>query len=163
MNVGNDGNLAEQLLGRLHQEEPEEVLNPHPNQWGIDDTGFPWPNPVNAEAVATRVFSKHGKKDGLHNIFRIDDDIFIGRKKLNQTRSTLLALYDMPNIVAWANESTEMQDAEALWEQIKKVISSEYPIVWRLILEMAPEYDREYIRIIDGMVWGKDEADIIYY
>lgn len=155
--------LADKVIDRLAQESTvAEPRIPYPNQWGIDDTGFPWPNPVNAEAVAARLFFKHGKKNGLDNIFRIGDDVFIDRKKINQNKPTLLSLYDKPKIVLWANEDTSRQDPEAIWKQVKSVISSEWPIVWATVRKMAPEYDRNYIRIADNLVWGKDEADILF-
>lgn len=155
--------LADKVIDRLTQEvsgvEPDIL---HPDQWGIDETGFPWPNPVNAQAVAARLFFKHGKKNGLDNIFKIGDDIFIDRKKVTQNKPTLLSLYDRPKIVLWANEDVACQDSEALWKQVKSIISSEWPIVWATVRKVAPEYDRNYIRITNNLIWGKDEADILF-
>ena len=155
--------LADRVIDRLAQEdagqEPDAL---YPNQWGIDDTGFPWPNPVNAEAVAARLFFKHGKKNGLDNIFRIGDDVFIDRKKISQDKPTLLSFYDKPKILLWANEDPIRQDPEALWKQVKSVITSEWPIVWATVRKMAPEYDRNYIRITNNLIWGKNEADILF-
>lgn len=158
-----DSSLADKLIDRIREEE-DSGSNPipYPEQWGIDDTGFPWPNPVNAQAVAARLFFRHGKKDGLINIFKINDDIFIDKKKMTQNRNTLLSLYDRPTIVVWANYADEMRDQEMLWRQIKRVIGSEWPIVWKTVLEIAPEYNRDYIRITDDLVWGKDEADVLF-
>lgn len=155
----NRDDLANRVIEQLAKEEEEETL--YPDQWGIDDSGFPWPNPVNAQAVAIRVFSKWGKANGVDNIYNIEGDIFIGGKKVSQNRPTLLSLYDRPKIVLWANSNIELQDENELWDQIKKIISSEWPIVWAIIRDVAPEYNRDYIRISDGLIWGKDEADLI--
>lgn len=156
----NDNDLANMVLERLTKEvEKGSVSNP--DQWGIDDSGFPWPNPVNAQAVAIRVFSKWGKKDGIDNVYKIEDDIYINRKRVRQDRPTLLSLYEKPSIVVWANSDKALQSEDELWSQIKKIISSEWPVVWAIIRDVAPEYNRDYIRITNDMVWGKDEADLI--
>lgn len=155
--------LADKVIDRLSQETDGRASEtPYPNDWGVDDTGFPWPNPVNSQAVAARLFFKHGKKNGIDNIFRIGDEVFIDRKKVVQNKPTLLALYEKPRIVLWANEEPTLQDPEALWKQVKSIISSEWPIVWATVRKIAPEYDRNYIRITDNLVWGKNEADIFY-
>lgn len=155
--------LADKVINRLSEEaEGIEPRIQNPKEWGIDDTGFPWPNPVNAQAVAARLFFKHGKKNGLDNIFKIGEDVFIDRKKVTQNKPTLLSLYDRPKIVLWANEDPGCQDPEQLWNQIKRTISSEWPIVWATVRKVAPEYNKDYIRITDNLVWGKDEADILY-
>lgn len=156
----NDNDLASRVLKQLEVEEEKDTIC-NPDQWGIDDCGFPWPNPVNAQAVAIRVFAKWGKKDGIDNIYKIEDDIFIGRKRVRQDRATLLSLYEKPNIVLWANSNIELQDENEVWSQIKKIIASEWPVVWAIIKDVAPEYSRDYIRITDDMVWGKDESDIL--
>lgn len=153
-------NLVDKVLEQLAREEDQDIVS-NPDQWGIDDSGFPWPNPVNAQAVAIRVFSKWGRKDGVDNIYKVDDDIFIGRKRVRQDRATLLSLYEKPNIVLWANSDISLQNENELWAQIKKIISSEWPVVWAIIREVAPEYNRDYIRVTDDLVWGKDEADLI--
>lgn len=153
--------LADKVISQIEHDIAREEEDQYPNQWGIDDTGFPWPNPVNAQAVAIRVFSKWGVVDGVENIYRIDDDIFLGKKKLRQDRPTLLSLYEKPNISIWANKNPDKHDEEEIWRQIKKVISSEWPVVWAIIKKVAPEYSRDYIRITDNLVWGKDESDIL--
>ena len=155
------GSLADKVINQITIETEREGGPQYPNQWGIDNTGFPWPNPVNSQAVAIRVFSKWGKANGVDNIFKIEGDIFLGRKKLQQNKQTLLSLYEKPKIVVWANTNADMQDEEELWVQIKRVISSEWPIVWAVIREVAPEYSREYIRVTQGLVWGKDESDLL--
>lgn len=154
-------NLADMVINQIERDRDKEKFDEHPNQWGIDDTGFPWPNPVNAQAVAIRVFSRWGVVNGVDNIYKIDDDIFLGKRKLRQDRPTLLSLYERPNISIWANEDPAKQDEEELWRQIKKVISSEWPIVWAIIKDVAPEYSRDYIRITGDLVWGKNESDIL--
>lgn len=155
--------LADRVIDQLSQEGNNITPGvPYPGQWGIDDTGFPWPNPVNAQAVAARLFFRHGKKNGVDNIFRIDEDIFIDRRKVRQDKPTLLSLYEKPKIVLWANEDSALRDPETLWKQIKSIISSEWPIVWATVRRIAPEYDRKYIRITDNLVWGKDEADLLF-
>lgn len=160
MKSGNDS-LADKVIGQIEREQATSVKPTRPDQWGIDDTGFPWPNPVNAQAVAARIFFKHGKNNGIYNIFKIGDDIFIGKKKVLQNKPTLLSYYEKPNIVLWANENPDYQDVEKVWMQIKKVISSEWPIIWAIIRDVAPEYNREYIKVTDNIIWGKNEADII--
>lgn len=155
--------LADKVIDRLSKEaESVELGIQNPEEWGIDETGFPWPNPVNAQAVAARLFFRYGKKNGIDNIFRIGDEIFIDRKKVLQNKSTLLSFYDRPKIILWANDEPTLQDSEALWKQIKSIISSEWPIVWATVRKVAPEYNRNYIRITDNLVWGKDEADILF-
>lgn len=154
-------NLADRVINQIERDKAIDALDKYPDQWGIDDTGFPWPNPVNAQAVAVRVFSKWGRVDGVDNIFKIEDEIFLGGKRISQNRATLLSLYNKPKIVAWANQSPEKHSEEELWEQIKKTISSEWPVVWTVIRELAPEYTRDYIRVTDGLVWGKNESDLI--
>ena len=154
-------NLADKVINQINIEKIKEDSPQYADQWGIDDTGFPWPNPVNAQAVAVRVFSRWGRVNGVSNIYKIEDDIFLGGKKIKQDRPTLLSLYEKPSISIWANQNPEMQDEDELWKQIKKVISSEWPVVWAIIKDVAPEYSRDYIRITDGMVWGKDESDIL--
>lgn len=155
--------LADKVINRLSEEAKGiEPGTQNPKEWGIDETGFPWPNPVNAQAVAARLFFKHGKKNGIDNVFKIGDDIFIDRKKVLQNKATLLSFYDRPKIVLWANDDPALQDPEALWKQVKSIISSEWPIVWATVRKIAPEYDRNYIRITNNLVWGKDEADILF-
>lgn len=156
----NDYDLANRVISQIERETAGGG-NEHPEQWGIDDSGFPWPNPVNAQAVAVRVFSKWGRVDGVDNIYKIEDDVFLGGKRLHQDRPTLLSLYSRPKIVLWANSNPERQDENELWIQIKKTISSEWPIVWATIRDLAPEYNRDYIRITDDLVWGKEESDLL--
>ena len=153
--------IVDKVIDQINREKEKKDNPAYANQWGIDDTGFPWPNPVNAQAVAIWVFSKWGVKNGVDNIFKIDDDVFLNGKRLSQNRSSLLSLYDRPNIVVWANSEPEMQDKDELWKQIKRIIYSEWPIVWAIIREVAPEYDRNYIRITDNIIWGKNEADLL--
>lgn len=153
--------IADKVINQINREKVKEDNPQYPDQWGIDDTGFPWPNPVNAQAVAIRVFSKWGKVDGVDNIFKIEQDIFINGRRISQNRSTLLSLYDKPKIVLWANSDPELRDEYKVWAQIKKVIGSEWPIVWAIIRDVAPEYNRDYIRVTDRTIWGKNEADII--
>lgn len=153
--------LADNVINQLEQERAVEKFEQYSGQWGIDETGFPWPNPVNAQAVAVRVFSKWGKREGIDNIYKIEDDIFLGGKRLQQNKSTLLSLYNKPKIVIWANPGMGKQDEDELWLQIKRTISSEWPVVWAVIREIAPEYSRNYIRITKGLVWGVDEADLL--
>lgn len=154
-------NLADRVINQIEKDKAIDTLDKYPDQWGIDDTGFPWPNPVNAQAVAVRVFSKWGRVGGVDNIFKIEDEIFLGGKRIPQNRATLLSLYSKPKIVAWANQSPEKHSEEELWAQIKRTISSEWPVVWTIIRELAPEYTRDYIRVTDGLVWGKNESDLI--
>jgi hypothetical protein len=162
MNGSSNSNLADRIIRRMNEEANRgEEENKYPDQWGIDDTGFPWPNPVNSQAVAAWLFFKWGKIDGVDNIYKIEDDIFISGKKVHQNRPTLLSFYNKPKIVVWANQSKDMQDENELWRQIKKIIFSEWPIVWVTIKEIAPEYSRDYIRITNDIVWGKDESDIL--
>ena len=161
MNDSGINNLADRVIRKIKDEANSEEENKYPDQWGIDDTGFPWPNPVNSQAVAAWLFFKWGKIDGVDNIYKIEDDIFISGKKVHQTRPALLSFYNKPKIVVWANQSQDMQDEDELWKQIKKIIFSEWPIVWVTIKEIAPEYSRDYIRITNDMVWGKDESDIL--
>lgn len=161
MNDSGINNLADRVIRKIKDEANSEEENKYPDQWGIDDTGFPWPNPVNSQAVAAWMFFKWGKVDGVDNIYKIEDDIFIGGKKVHQTRPSLLSFYNKPKIVVWANQSQDMQDEDELWRQIKKIIFSEWPIVWVTIKEIAPEYSRDYIKVTDNMIWGKDEADIL--
>lgn len=159
--MNGSSNLADRIIMKINDEANREEENKHPDQWGIDDTGFPWPNPVNSQAVAAWLFFKWGKVDGVDNIYKIEDDIFISGKKVHQTRPALLSFYNKPKIVVWANQSQDMQDEDELWKQIKKIIFSEWPIVWVTVKEIAPEYSRDYIRVTDNMIWGKDEADIL--
>ena len=135
---------------------------PYPNVWGVDEYGFHWPNPVNAQAVAAAVFFRHGMKDNIDSIFKTEDGVFIERKKMKKDKNTLLALFDNPKIVIWANQDPGLQDREKLWKQIKGIISSEYPIVWGFITQIAPKYNRDYIRITKGLVWDKNNADILF-
>lgn len=158
--TNNPDSLAGKVLERLAREEATEVEPERPDQWGIDESGFPWPNPVNAQAVAIRIFSKWGKVNGVDNIYKIEDDIFLGGKRLQQNRPTLLSLYEQPKIIVWANTTPELHDEAELWEQIKRTIFSEWPIVWAIIKEVAPEYNRDYIRVTKDIIWGKDEADL---
>ena len=153
-------NLVDRVIDQLNKEE-EINASKRTDQWGIDDTGFPWPNPVNAQAVAVRVFSKWGQVKGIDNIYKIEDDIFLGGKKLCQSKATLLSLYEKPKIIVWANQDPDMQNEDELWKQVKHIISSEWPIIWAIIREISPEYDRDYIRIKDGLIWDKNNTDII--
>lgn len=159
----NEDSLADRLIKANElAEQGKDIDIPYPNIWGVDDRGFHWPNPVNAQAVAAAVFFWHGRVDGLDNIFRVGDDVFIGRKKVSKSKNDLLMLFDSPKIVIWANPKPELQDPDKLWRQIKRIISSEYPIVWNFVARIAPEYNKDYIRITKGLVWGKDEADILF-
>lgn len=159
----NGNNLADKVIEANELESIGATVDmPYPNVWGIDEYGFHWPNPVNAQAIVAAVFLWHGRKNGVVNIFRIGDEVFIDRKKVNKNKNALLALFDKPKIVIWANDSVELQDREKLWKQIKQTISSEHPIVWQAITNIAPEYSKEYIRIAKGLVWDKNNADILF-
>ena len=144
-----NGNLADMIINQM--ERGEDVNNTH---WGIDETGLPWPNPVNADAIVARLFSKYGR-DG---IFKIQDGLFINRKMVKKDKSTLLALCGKPQIVIWADDE---HDYAEFWAQIKKVISTEWPIIWATVMEYSDEYNNDYIRVSGTMVWDKNKSDII--
>lgn len=149
--------LAERVINQLQEE-----TNSGPsfsNQWGIDEVGFYWPNPVNAQAVAARIFMRH--KAG--EIFRVGDDVFVKRKRINQDKGNLLVLCGHPEIILWANLSEDPEKPGRFWKQIKNTISSEHPLIWSWVKEVAPEYSKDYIRIGGDLVWGKEEADILFW
>lgn len=153
--------MSESLADRVIEQNERNSNRVHSDQWGIDEIGFPWPRPVSAMAVACRVLAKYGNTDRL---FRVGDDIYIDRKKINRKNSpNLMALCGRPEIILWADESDiNAQDAE-FWTQVKHVINTEAPIVWADIISMAPEYNRDYIRITDNMIWDVNNANVMIH
>lgn len=160
----NHNSLADKVIQRLESEA--KFTNGRYPQWGVDDKGFPWPNPVNAEAIAAALFFWHGKERGVDNIFKIEGEIFIGGRKITKDRTTLLSLFRQPKIVCWADKSSQQDSiasSHTLWKQIKSTINSEWPIIWAKVVEIAPVYDKGYIRIAEGLIWGKEEGDILFW
>lgn len=129
--------------------------------WGIDEVGFPWPKPVTAMAVACRVIARYGSPE---NIFKIRGDLFIYRRKMamgHLNSKTLMASCGKPEIVLWADEKdTKAQDQE-FWRQVKRIINTEAPLVWSAILDLVPEYNKDYIRISGDLVWDVNNAKVI--
>lgn len=144
------GNLADQLVGKLTEPEKEAI-----NQWGIDETGFPWPNPVNADSVVARIYSRYGE----NNIYMLGDDIYINHEKMFPRSSSVLAVCGKPKIIMWV---TDDQDYDEFWKQVKRTINTEWSLIVARLKEITPQYDRKYIRIINNLVWGKDESDILF-
>lgn len=145
-------NLADRVINRVEEDKHREQAN-IVGVWGFDESGFPWPNPVNSDAIVARIFSCHEKD----SIFKIDNQIFVHRKKVLQNKSTLLTLCGRPKIVEWVSEP----EYNKFWREVKRTISGEYPIIWARIIEIAPPYNRDYIRIDKNHIWGKNEADIL--
>ena len=141
-------NIADKLINKISGGDTPKVVS----QWGIDEYGFPFPKPVNSDAVAARIFARY------ENVFRIGNDIFVNRVRVSQNKTELMALCGRPRIVAWADE----EDDELFWRQVKHIINGEWPLVWAKIRELAPEYNRDYIRIVGGLIWDMDDSDIIY-
>lgn len=158
MNANPLDNLVDRIIARNNAEQrAEETGDPITTQWGIDEAGFPIPNPVNVDAIVARIIMRHG------TVFRIGDALFVDRKKVQTNSSgmpnaaTIIALCGKPKIILWG---TDERDLDKLWRQMKRLISNDWPIIWHRLLEVAPKYDRKYIQIMDGYVWGVDEADL---
>lgn len=158
MNTKFSDNLADRIIARNEAEQrAEETGGPVVTQWGIDEVGFPIPNPVNVDAIVARIIMKH------NTVFKIGNALFVDREKV-QTNSngmpnaaTIIGLCGKPRIILWG---TDNPDSAELWRQIKKLVNNDWPIIWHRLLEVAPQYDRKYIQIMDGYVWGVDEADL---
>lgn len=148
-------NLADRVINSINK--PRQEDDQYKDQWGIDEFGFPWPNPVTTDAIVASILLKYNKE----SMFKVSGDLFFNRVKYTQNRQNLLALCGKPKIVLWANASEESHDIEALWSQIKRVINSDWPVIWVKLREIIPEYNRDYIRIRDDMIWGKEESDIL--
>lgn len=153
--MSENDNLADKVISNINR--PVPANDEYKNQWGMDEFGFPWPNPVTTDAVVAAILLKYNKED----MFKINGDLFFDRRKYTQNRQNLLALCGKPKIVVWANESEERRDPEVLWAQVKRVVNSDWPVIWVKLREIIPEYDRDYIRIKDDMIWGKEESDIL--
>lgn len=148
-------NLADNIIRQIEKEENPN-LRAHEDQWGVDVNGFPWPNPVTTDAIVAGIIFGHNKED----MFKICDDLFFDRRKTIQNRYTLLAVCGKPKIVVWANDDPELQDIEKLWAQIKKVVNSDWPVIWVKLKEIIPEYSRDYIRVKDGVLWDREDSDL---
>lgn len=153
--MNDSDNLADRIIDRMNK--TVSAKDDYKNQWGIDEFGFPWPNPVTTDAIVASILLKYNKE----NMFKISGDLFFDRVKYTQNRQNLLAICGKPKIIVWANESEERRDIEALWAQIKRVVNSDWPVIWVKLREIIPEYSRDYIRIKDDMIWGKEESDIL--
>ena len=140
-------NLADSVINQIEREKQGPIVG----QWGIDEVGFPWPKPVNNDAIVARIFLRHD------NIFKIEREIFVDRNKVQQNKNSLIALCGRPKIIEWADKA----DDEAFWKELRLMINTDWPIIWERIIEIAPIYNRDYIRLNDRMVWGKDESDIL--
>lgn len=154
--------MSESLADRvIEQNDARNAGKEYSDYWGIDEVGFPWPKPVTAMAVACRVLARYGSTE---NIFKIGEDLFIYRRKMamgHLNGRTLMAACGKPEIVLWADENdTKTQDQE-FWRQVKRIINTEYPIIWSAILDLIPEYNRDYIRISGDLVWDVNNAKVI--
>ena len=125
--------LADKIISQLEQGDTDEDSQ----YWGIDELGLPIPNPVNIAYVVARIFARY------ENIFKIHNEMFVDRKPVRQNNQTLLSLCGRVELMSVPN-GKDKRDIEP-WDQTRRVVNRETPLVWKKLIELAPAYNRDYI------------------
>ena len=148
--------LADQLIAKNKSEEKRRTFAPH---YGIDETGLPVPNPINADYVVMRIISNI-------NIYQTGGEFFVGKQRYKQTSQSIIALTGRPKLIVFEDIDSDDRDKqreenENMWKQMKNVINSESGLIWEMMRKMVPVYNKRYIRINDQLVWDRETTDII--
>lgn len=102
-----------------------------------DDVGLPIPQEETNDYIVARIICRN--KDRL---FKIGDTIFRDRKPLDgNIRQTIVVLNG---------------------KEDKLIRGDNCLIIWERLKEVLPEYDRDAIEIVNGIVWNRKNADIEY-
>lgn len=150
--------LADKLIAQSQIEEKKRANGFAPH-YGIDETGLPVPNPVNASYVVMRII-------GNVNIYQTGAGFFVGRQRYKKTCQSIIALTGRPRIIVFEdidNDDIDKQHEanEVMWKQMKNVINSEHGLIWEMLRKMVPHYNKRYIRINDLLVWDKETSEIL--
>lgn len=150
--------LADKLIAqnRAEEREKENDFAPH---YGIDETGLPVPNPINAAYIIMRII-------GNLNIYRLGDKFYVNKKHYPQNKQSLLALCGRPRIVLFEDIDPDdrMKKYEinnTVWNQVKSVAGSEYGLIWDRLHDMVPEFNKRYLRINHMLVWDRETSEIL--
>ena len=150
--------LADKLIAKKQAEERAKENNFAPH-YGIDETGLPVPNPVNASYIVMRII-------GNLNMYQLNGEFFIDKRKYKQTAQSLIALTGRPRLVMLENPEDEEKGLrheldERMWQQVKKTINSEHGLIWEKLREMVPQFNKRYIRINRMLVWDRETSEIL--
>lgn len=150
--------LADKLIAKKQAEERAKKNNFAPH-YGIDETGLPVPNPVNASYIVMRII-------GNLNMYQLNGEFFIDKRKYKQTAQSLIALTGRPRLVMLENPEDEEKGLkheldERMWQQVKKTINSEHGLIWEKLREMVPQFNKRYIRINRMLVWDRETSEIL--
>lgn len=150
--------LADKLIAKNQAEERAKENNFAPH-YGIDETGLPVPNPVNASYIVMRII-------GNLNMYQLNGEFFIDKRKYKQTAQSLIALTGRPHLVMLENPEDEEKGLrheldEKMWQQVKKTINSEHGLIWEKLREMVPQFNKRYIRINRMLVWDRETSEIL--
>ena len=140
--------LADDIIEQNNKVELEKY-----EEFGIDELGLAVPKPVNADYILSRIIARH------EFFFKIGKDVFIDRKKITSGVSNLtLAITILcgdPKIVLWA-DNIKKED----WKGVMPTIKRDSSLIYSKMLALFPEYNRDFIKITDGLIWNKKKADI---
>lgn len=104
---------------------------------GYDEVGLPIPNEENNDYIVARIICRNKRR-----LFKIGEDIFLDRKPMfGNIKNNLVVLNGK------ASPLIRGDNCLLIWERLKEVL---------------PEYNRDYIKIADGIVWNRNNADIDY-
>lgn len=150
--------LADKLIAKNQAEKRAKENNFAPH-YGIDETGLPVPNPVNASYIVMRII-------GNLNMYQLNGEFFIDKRKYKQTAQSLIALTGRPRLVMLENPEDEEKGLkheldERMWQQVKKTINSEHGLIWEKLREMVPQFNKRYIRINRMLVWDRETSEIL--
>jgi len=150
--------LADKLIAQNQAEEKKKANGFAPHH-GIDETGLPVPNPVNADYVVMRII-------GNINIYQMGGEFYVGKQRYKQTSQSIIALTGRPRLIVFENVRPDDKDKqhetnEVMWKQMKSVINSEAGLIWEMLRKMVPHYNKRYIRINDQLVWDRETTDIL--
>lgn len=150
--------LADKLIAKNQAEKRAKENNFAPH-YGIDETGLPVPKPVNASYIVMRII-------GNLNMYQLNGEFFIDKRKYKQTAQSLIALTGRPRLVMLENPEDEEKGLrhemdEKMWQQVKKTINSEHGLIWEKLREMVPQYSKRYIRINRMLVWDRETCEIL--
>ena len=100
-----------------------------------DDVGLPIPETKNNDYIVSRIICRNKRR-----LFKVGDNIWYDRKVMSgRIKDNLIILNGKTdNLIRGDN-------CILIWERLKEVL---------------PEYNRDYIKIADGLVWNRRKADI---
>lgn len=114
------------------------IKNQRQNEiYEYDDVGLPAPEVENNDYIVARIICRNKR-----SLFKVGDEVFYGRKPMsNNIKNNLVILNGK------ADTLIKGDNCILIWERLK---------------ELLPEYNRDFIKITDGVVWNKRKADIEY-